>query len=70
MGDDGTKIGKRGGAADRSVFGAGPNQSGRAMGKLLAAHDGSLDDKIATVKTAQFVDKGRFETAFKTLMKR
>jgi hypothetical protein len=27
-----------------------------------------MDDKIATVKTAQKVDKGRFETAFKTLM--
>jgi hypothetical protein len=29
-----------------------------------------MDDKIATVKTAQKVDKGRFETAFKTLMKK
>ena len=37
---------------------------------LLVSHDESIEDKIATVKTAQIVDKGRFETAFKTLMKR
>ena len=37
---------------------------------LLVSHDESIEDKIATVKTAQMVDKGRFETAFKTLMKR
>ena len=36
---------------------------------LLVSHDGSIEDKIATVKTAQLVDSGRFETAFKTLMK-
>jgi hypothetical protein len=45
-------------------------KASEAMVELLAAHDGSLNDKIATVKTAQLVDKGRFETAFKTLMKR
>jgi hypothetical protein len=70
MTDDQTKIDRRGGVAVGSAFSAGPSQSGKAMGKLLAAHDGSLGDKIATVKTAQLVDKGRFETAFKTLMKR
>ena len=37
---------------------------------FLAGHDGTTEDKIATVKTAQKVDKGRFEIAFKTLMKR
>ena len=37
---------------------------------LLVSHDESIEDKIATVKTAQMVDKGRFEIAFKTLMKR
>ena len=41
-----------------------------SMKDLLVIHDESLEDKIATVKTAQMVDKGRFETAFKTLMKR
>ena len=41
-----------------------------SMNDLLVSHDESIEDKIATVKTAQIVDKGRFETAFKTLMKR
>ena len=37
---------------------------------FLVSHDESIEDKIATVKTAQMVDRWRFETAFKTLMKR
>ena len=37
---------------------------------VLVSHDGSTEDKIATVKIAQMVDKERFENAFKTLMKR
>ena len=41
-----------------------------SMKDLLVSHDESIDDKIATVKTAQMVDKGRFEIAFKMLMKR
>ena len=41
-----------------------------SMKDLLVSHDESIEDKIATLKTAQMVDKGRFETAFKTLMKR
>ena len=41
-----------------------------SMKDLLVSHDESIEDKIATVKTAQIVDKGRFEIAFKTLMKR
>ena len=41
-----------------------------SMKSFLVSHDESLEDKIATVKTAQLVDSGRFETAFKTLMKR
>ena len=44
-------------------------QTNKAIKTLLAGHDGSIDDKIATVKTAHKVDKGRFETAFQTLMK-
>ena len=47
-----------------------PQQTKTVIKKLLADHDGSMDDKIATVKTAQKVDKGRFEMAFKTLMKK
>ena len=41
-----------------------------SMKSLLVSHDGSMEDKIATVKTAKLVDNGRFEAAFKTLMKR
>ena len=37
---------------------------------LLFCHNDTIEDKIATVKTAQLIDKGQFETAFKTLMKR
>ena len=41
-----------------------------SMKHLLGSHDETIQDKIATLKTAQMVDKGRFEIAFKTLMKR
>ena len=41
-----------------------------SMKNLLVSHDETIEDKIATVKTAQLVDNGRFEIAFKTLMKR
>ena len=37
---------------------------------FLVSHNETIEDKIATVKTAQLIDKGRVETAFKTLMKR
>ena len=40
------------------------------MKSLLFSHGETIEDKIATVKTAQLVDSGRFENAFKTLMKR
>ena len=40
------------------------------MKNLLLSHDDTIEDKIATVKTAQMVDKGRFEIAIKTLMKK
>ena len=41
-----------------------------AMRNLLVSHNDTIDDKIATVKIAQKVDSGRFETALKTMMKR
>lgn len=41
-----------------------------SMKNLLVSHDESIEDKIATVKTARMVDNDRFEIAFKTLMKR
>ena len=37
---------------------------------ILLSHCESTEDKIAIVKTFQLVDNERFETAFKTLMKR
>ena len=37
---------------------------------LLVSHSETIEDKIATVKTAQLLDSARFENAFKTLMKR
>ena len=49
-------------AEDMNLYGS--------MKDLLVSHDGTTEDKIATVKTAQKVDKERFESAFKTLMKR
>ena len=41
-----------------------------SLKNLLVSHNKTIEDKIATVKTAQLIDKGRVETAFKTLMKR
>ena len=41
-----------------------------SLKNLLVSHNKTIEDKIATLKTAQLIDKGRVETAFKTLMKR
>ena len=41
-----------------------------SLKNLLVGHNETIEDKIATVKTAQLIDKGRVETAFKTLLKR
>ena len=46
-----------------------PKRHGRIK-NLLVCRNETIEDKIATVKTAQLIDKGQFETAFKTLMKR
>jgi hypothetical protein len=35
---------------------------------LLATADQTVDDKLATVKTAHHVDKDRFQSAFRSLM--
>jgi hypothetical protein len=45
-----------------------PDQRQTAIKSLLANADGSLDDKLATVKTAHHVDKDRFQSAFRSLM--
>ena len=49
-------------ASDRSSLGR--------MKSLLLTHNETIEDKVATVKIAQLVDNGRFESAFRTLMKR
>ena len=40
-----------------------------SLKNLLVSRNETIEDKIATVKTAQLIDKGLFEAAFKTLMK-
>ena len=40
----------------------------KAIKSLLANADRTLDDKLATVKTAHHVDKDRFQSAFRSLM--
>ena len=39
-----------------------------AVAALLASSDGSIDDKLATVKTAHRIDKDRVQSAFLRLM--
>ena len=39
-----------------------------AVTALLASSDGSLDDKLATVKIAHRIDKDRVQSAFRRLM--
>ena len=40
----------------------------KAIKSLLATAGRTLDDKLATVKTAHHVDKDRFQSAFRSLM--
>ena len=40
----------------------------KAIKSLLATADRTLDDKLATVKTAHHADKDRFQSAFRSLM--
>ena len=40
----------------------------KAIKSLLATADRTLDDKVATVKSAHQVDKDRFQSAFRSLM--
>ena len=40
----------------------------QAIKTLLATADHTVDDKLATVKTAHHVDKDRFQSAFRSLM--
>ena len=40
----------------------------KTIKSLFATADCTLDDKLATVKTAHHVDKDRFQSAFRSLM--
>ena len=40
----------------------------KVIKSLLATADHTVDDKLATVKTAQHLDKDRFQSAFRSLM--
>jgi hypothetical protein len=42
----------------------------KAIKSLLATADQTVDDKLATVKTAHHVDKDRFQSAFRSLMEK
>ena len=44
------------------------DQLQKAIKNLLATADQTVDDKLATVKTAHHVDKDRFQSAFRSLM--
>jgi hypothetical protein len=44
------------------------NYRQKAIKSLLATADQTVDDKLATVKTAHHVDKDRFQSAFRSLM--
>jgi hypothetical protein len=44
------------------------DHSQKVIKSLLATADHTVDDKLATVKTAHHVDKDRFQSAFRCLM--
>jgi len=44
------------------------NHRQKAIKSLLSTVDQTVDDKLATVKTAHHVDKDRFQSAFRRLM--
>jgi len=59
---------KRGAPEPRSAPAVEKDQRQKAIKSLLATADQTVDDKLATVKTAHHVDKDRFQSAFRSLM--
>ena len=59
---------KRGTREPQSAPAVEKNQRQKAIKSLLATADQTVDDKLATVKTAHHVDKDRFQNAFRSLM--
>ena len=59
---------KRGKPEPQSAPAVEKDQRQKAIKSLLATADQTVDDKLATVKTARHVDKDRFQSAFRSLM--
>jgi hypothetical protein len=59
---------KRGAPEPQSAPAVEKDQRQKAIKSLLATADQTVDDKLATVKTAHHVDKDRFQSAFRSLM--
>ena len=59
---------KRGTSEPQSAPAVEKDQLQKAIKNLLATADQTVDDKLATVKTAHHVDKDRFQSAFRSLM--
>ena len=59
---------KRGTPEPQSAPAVEKEQLQKAIKNLLATADQTVDDKLATVKTAHHVDKDRFQNAFRSLM--
>ena len=60
--------GKNGEPESQSTPAVEKDHRQKAIKSLLATADRTLDDKLATVKTAHHVDKDRFQSAFRSLM--
>ena len=59
---------KSGEPESQSTLAAEKDHRQKAIKSLFATADRTLDDKLATVKTAHHVDKDRFQSAFRSLM--
>ena len=58
----------RGEPESQSASAVKKDRSQKVIKSLLATADHTVDDKLATVKTAHHVDKDRFQSAFRCLM--
>ena len=61
---------KRGAPEPQSAPAVEKDKRQKAIKSLLAATNQTVDDKLATVKTAHHMDKDRFQSAFRSLMKK
>ena len=59
---------KSGEPESQSTLAVEKDRRQKAIKSLFATADCTLDDKLATVKTAHHVDKDRFQSAFRSLM--